>query len=105
MISRRDAIRAVLAMPALIMGYLRCKPAQAGDLSAEQIARLETAWVKGYTDDYLSDDEVLLHFHVPSYKLSDGPPPSCSNIEALTAEYYAECRKTLEHKLNDCLQL
>ena len=40
-------------------------------------------------------EQVCTCFHVPAYMIGVGPPPTYTNIEALSAQYYAQCLQSL----------
>jgi HK97 family phage portal protein len=48
-------------------------------------------------------ETVCSTFHVPPYMVGVGPPPNYNNIEALNAQYYAQCLQTLIESLELCL--
>ena len=43
--------------------------------------------------------EVCNAYHVPAYMVGYGPPPNYNNIEALNAQYYAQCLQILIEQL------
>lgn len=47
--------------------------------------------------------EVCNAYHVPPYMVGYGPPPNYNNIEALNAQYYAQCLQILIEALELCL--
>lgn len=50
-----------------------------------------------------SDERVCSVFHVPSYKVGVGAPPSYNNIEALDRAYYSECLQSLIEEMEIAL--
>ncbi len=50
-----------------------------------------------------SAEQVCSAFHVPSYMIGVGPPPSYNNIEALNQQYYAQSLQGLIESLEACL--
>lgn len=47
--------------------------------------------------------EVCNAYHVPAFKVGYGPLPSYDNIEALDAQYYAQCLQILIEQIELCL--
>lgn len=48
-------------------------------------------------------ETVCSCFHVPPYMIGVGPMPTYNNIEALNAQYYAQCLQSLIESLELCL--
>lgn len=48
--------------------------------------------------------EVCNAYHVPAYMVGYGPPPNYNNIEALNAQYYAQCLQILIECLEQCMK-
>jgi HK97 family phage portal protein len=50
-----------------------------------------------------SGETVCSCYHVPAYMVGIGPPPAYTNIEALNAQYYAQCLQALIESVELCL--
>jgi HK97 family phage portal protein len=50
-----------------------------------------------------SDERICSVFHVPSYKVGVGPPPSYNNIEALDRAYYSDCLQSPIEEFEACV--
>jgi HK97 family phage portal protein len=48
--------------------------------------------------------EVCAAYHVPAYMVGYGDPPNYNNIEALNAQYYAQCLQILIESIELCLK-
>lgn len=46
---------------------------------------------------------ICATFHVPTYMVGFGPPPSYNNIEALSQQYYSQCLQILIESIELCL--
>jgi HK97 family phage portal protein len=50
-----------------------------------------------------SAETVCSAFHVPTHKISIGPQPTYTNIEALDQQYYSQCLQSLFENIELCL--